>query len=331
MAGPDTGAARRLVALADPGPEKPAYEVEGIESIRSELEAGHPVWIDIEAPTPWEIEQIRSVFSFHPLALEDVHHAVQRPKIEEYDDHLFLTVYGFRREGKMKFVPLEVNAFVGRGFLVTFHEEPVPSIQETRSRCEKGRLSLDRGPDFLLHGILDGLVDTAFPLVDSFDEEIDKIESLFMEQPDRKALQETFETRKNLLRLRRVLQPHAEILAHLSSKEYPYISRTVQTYFRDVYDHVLRILDTVDSSREVIDAAVDTYLSQATENTNQVMKTLTVIATLGIPLTVMTGFFGMNFEHMEIFRQPSGLWVFFGITAAIEIALLAAFRWKGWL
>lgn len=331
MSSPGAGANRPLSAVADSGPDVPSSRVEGIEAIRQELAAGHPIWIDVEAPTPWDIEQIRSIFPFHPLALEDVHHAIQRPKIEEYEDHLFLTVFGFQQEEGGEFTPLEVNAFVGRGYLVTFHDEPIAALSEIAQKCARGRLALDRGSDFLLHAVLDGLIDSCFPILDAFDEVIDQIQERRTGRPGREAIEEIFAMRKRLIRLRRIIHPHVEVLGHLATKEYGYISRTVRAYFRDVYDHVLRILDATDSSREILDTAVDTYLSQATENTNQVMKTVTVIATLGLPLTVLTGFFGMNFEHMGVLRHPAGVWVFFGTAIVIEGILLLVFRRRGWL
>jgi magnesium transporter len=325
------GANRPIWGISDAGPDVPSTRVEGIEAIRRELAAGHPIWIDIEAPTPWDIEQIHLIFPFHPLALEDVHHAVQRPKIEEYEEHLFLTAYGCRTEPGGEFTPLEVNAFVGKGYLVTFHDEPVPAISEVAQKCSRGRLALDRGSGFLLHAVLDGLVDSCFPILDAFDEEIDRIQEARTSRTSRRALDEIFEMRKRLLRFRRIIHPHIEVLGHLATKENDYISRTVRAYFRDVYDHVLRILDATDSSREILDTAVDTYLSQATENTNQVVKTVTVIATLGLPLTVLTGFFGMNFDHMAVFHHPLGVLVFFGLAIGIEGFLLVLFRRKGWL
>ncbi len=326
-----TGAQRPVTALSDAGPAVPALLVEGIDAIRLEMEQAHPIWIDIEDPTPEQIEQIQSLFSFHPLALEDVHHAIQRPKLDEYDEHLFLVAFWIRPGEDTRFSEVEVDVFIGPGYLVTFHEEPVPVIAEIAERCKRGRVPMERGPDHLLYAILDGLVDACFPLLDVFDERMEGIEQRLLGKPDSRLLSEIFATRRSLLDLRRLLIPHRELLGYLSNREYPWVSAPVRTYFRDVFDHLMRITEAADRLRELLDTSVELHLSQQAQSTNQVMKVLAIVATLGLPLTVVTSFYGMNFEHMPGLRHPAAVPILVAGLLAVEAALLWLFRKKEWL
>ena len=322
---------RPILALSDAGPDVPAALITGVDEIRREVEAGHPIWIDVEDPDPEQIAQIQSLFPFHPLALEDVYHAMQRPKLEEYDDHIFVVAFGIRLEGGTRFTPLEVDIFLGRGYLVTFHEEPVAAIHDVNERCRKGRIPMERGSDHLLHALLDGLVDSYFPLLESFDREMEKLERDLLGSPRSELLAEIFSTRRQLLDLRRFLIPHAEVLSHLAGREYPCVSPPVRAYFRDVYDHLMRITESADRYRELLNTAVETYLGQAAESTNRVMKILAAVATLGLPLTVATSFYGMNFEHLPGIHHPLGVGILSGLLVAVEAFLFVLFRRKGWL
>jgi len=322
---------RPLVGLVDAGPDVPARRIEGLAAIEEHLTAGSPIWIDVQDPTDVEIEQLRALFAFHPLAVEDIKHAMQRPKLEEYDAHLFIVAFGFRLEGGTGFTPLEVDAFLGEGFLVTFHEEPVAAIEEVSERCRRGLLAFERGADRVLHAILDGLIDTSFPLLDALDERTEEIEHRILRTNEKDLLNEIFSTRKDLLLFRRMLGPHRDVTAHLASREYAWVSPSVRMYFRDVYDHVMRVSESADNFRELLDTGVETYLSQAAERTNQVMKLLAIIATLGLPLTVLTSFYGMNFEHLPGAHHPMGVTVLIVAMVAIEAVLLVIFRRKGWL
>jgi magnesium transporter len=323
--------ARPLVGLSDAGPDVAAHRIEGEEAIRAQLAAGCPIWIDVEDPSDAEIEQIQRIFPFHPLAVEDIQHAIQRPKLEEYDRHLFVVAFGFLAEEGTRFATLEVDAFLGEGYLVTFHEGPVPAIRDVTDRCCRGLLAFEKGADRVLHAILDGLIDSAFPILDALDQRTEQIEHRILKSNDADLLGEIFSTRKDLLVFRRMLMPHREVLGHLSSREYPWVTPSVRMYFRDVYDHVMRVTESADNFRELLDTGVETYLSQAAERTNQVMKLLAIIATLGLPLTVLTSFYGMNFEHLPGLHHPSGVLVLTGVMLTIEAALLFVFRRKGWL
>ncbi|MDM7916921.1 MAG: magnesium/cobalt transporter CorA [Candidatus Eisenbacteria bacterium] len=321
----------RLTAYAGRGKNMPAAVVTGTGAILREIQGGHPVWIDVERMTPEAVEEIRQIFPFHPLALEDVHHAVQRPKIEEYSNHLFVVAFAIAKIAGTEFEAQEVDILLGGNVLVTFHPGPVTPIETIADRLVRGRLAFDQGADMLLHAILDAIVDTCFPLIDAVDERIDEIETALVEGGDRKLLQDIFGVRKDILQLRRLVSPHREILSHLSTHEYPWISAPVRTYFRDVYDHLLRIGESLEIHRDVLTTAVDTYLGQAAENTNRTMKIFTAIATLGLPLTVITSFYGMNFDFLPGLHDPRAFGAMLLSMFGVEAALLMLFRKKGWL
>lgn len=323
--------ASRLVALVDKGPTVPAVQVEGFDEIQREISAGHPLWLDIQDATPEETERIQKLFSFHPLAIEDVHHAIQRPKIEEYDDQIFLVAFGVRIDEGTRFTPLEVDIFLGARYLVSFHEEPVAALDLVAERCMRGRVPLEKGADRLLRELLDGLVDSYSPLLEAFDDEMEKIEQRLPGVPGERLLREIFATRRRLLDLRRLLIPQRDLLGHLVVREYRWISTEERTYFRDIYDHLVRFTEAVDRIHELLDTAVEIYLGQAAYGTNRVMKILAVIATMGLPLTVTTGFFGMNFRHLPGLGRPEAIGLLIGALVVIEVALVVVFRRKGWL
>lgn len=325
------GRAGKLTAWTDPGPDAPARRLDSPEEIRQAVVVGDPIWIDLEGAEKEQIEFIRSLFPFHPLAVEDVTHNVQRPKIEEYDDHLFIVSFAIEQSEGTAFIPREVDIFIGERYLVSFHDAPVPALEEIGERCRRGRAAFEKGSDALLHSLLDGLVDSYFPLLERFDDRIDELEDRISTKPGGDTLKQTFEVRRDLLRLRRLLLPHREILGHLTTRNYIGISESSRTYFRDVHDHLLRISESADGYRELLDTVVETYLGRTAHTTNEVMKFLGIIATLGLPLTVVTGFFGMNFVHMPWLEEPKAVVGLVAGLAGLEIGLFLAIRRKGWI
>lgn len=321
---------RPLAGYIDAGPDVPAERVEGGEAIRAALSAGHPIWVDVENPCPADLEQARELFHFHPLALEDVHHDVQRPKIEEYEDYLFIVFFEMTRT-ETGWEPQEVDIFLGDGYVVSFHEAQSEVLDRMGERCRTGKIAFEQGPDRILYTMLDGLVDRCFPLLEEFDSRIETIEHRILDSTRRDLLTEIFTVRKQLLAFRRLLPGHREVLGHLSIRDHPRVSPSARAYFRDIYDHLLRIGETADSYRELLDTAVETYLSQTAERTNQVMKILAIIATMGLPLTVVTGFFGMNFEHLPGLHYKYGIWLLIACVLVVEGSLLRLFHKKGWL
>ncbi|MDC4205669.1 MAG: magnesium/cobalt transporter CorA [Candidatus Manganitrophus sp.] len=289
------------------------------------------IWVDFEGPAPEAAESLSRDFHFHTLAIEDCISETLLPKIDDYGDYIFLVLHGARTMGDQTFVTAEINFFLGSNYLVSYHDEPSRSISQAKERCLRSGPAITRGVDFLLHEILDAMVDHYFPVLDQFDSIIDGIEEEVFAQPDRETLNKIFSMKKEVMHLRRVAGPQREILNRLSRDPLKVISPTAAVYFRDVYDHLARINDLAESYRDLVTSALDAYLSVVSNRLNEIMKVLTVFTATLMPLTVITGIYGMNFENMPELHSKYGYFIVIAVMAAITVGMLAFFRKKKWL
>ncbi|MFY9268436.1 MAG: magnesium/cobalt transporter CorA [Candidatus Manganitrophaceae bacterium] len=289
------------------------------------------LWIDLEAPTSEEAEILSRDFHFHPLAIEDCISETPLPKIDDYGDYIFLVLHGSRPMTDDTFVTAEMNFFLGDRYLVSYHDESSRSINRAKERCLRQGPSITRGVDFLLHEILDAMVDNYFPVLDQFDTRIDRIEEEVFARPDRATLNQIFSLKKEVMHLRRVAGPQREILNRLSRDPFPVVSSKATVYFRDVYDHLARITDLSESYRDLVTSALDAYLSVVSNRLNEIMKLLTVFTATLMPLTVISGIYGMNFQNMPELQSRYGYFVILGVMAAMTIGMLFFFRKKKWL
>jgi magnesium transporter len=288
-------------------------------------------WLDLEAPTADEVQALEGPFGLHHLALEDAQNPETRPKIEEYDGFLFVVTRGpnHEREGSaVELVPLFV--FLNRRVIVTIHDRPMHSVATAHERLRKHPELLRHGPDRLLHHLLDQVVDHYFPLVEALEERIEALETQVFRAVDTRLLEDIFATRKEVAALRRSLGPLREVVSNLTGGV-PYVDDDLRPFFRDVYDHVLRLLEELETNRDILAGLLESYLSQASNRMNAVMKRLTALATIGLPFTIVSGYFGMNFEVMPWLSEPWGV-----IAATLTMIGMAAgaycvFRWRGWL
>jgi len=294
---------------------------------------GFSIWVDLDEAEREEIQELGARFGFHPLAIEDCINARQRPKVEAFDDYLFIVLRDLNleliRHGE---AALALDLFLGRNFLVTIHQQPMECITMAASRLGRGpeRL-LGQGPDVLAHLIIDLLVDGQVMVFDELDDEIAELEDRAISEPDELVLQEIAELRKVLLHLQRLLGPQREALRSLLAEELPFIGWERRAYFRDIYDHMLRINDLIVVYRELISGARDMYLSALSNRLNAIMKTLTIIATIFIPLTFIAGVYGMNFQHMPELSWRWGYYGVLGVMAAVAVGMVIYFRRKRWL
>lgn len=302
------------------------------EDVRRALEEpGSVAWLDAEAAPANEIRALEGLFGFHPLAVEDVQSPATRPKIEEYDSFLFLVTRACNHasdEKALDLVPLFV--FLNKRLIVTVHDRPMPSIATARDRLRKHPEVLSGGPDRLLHHVLDQIVDHFFPIVESLEERVEALEDEVFTRPRRDVLERIFDTRKDLMLLRRSLGPLREVVTNLMSGV-PYVDDDLRPFFRDVYDHVLRILDEVEMNRDILAGLLESYLSQINNRLSEAMKTLTALATIGLPFTIVSGFFGMNFERLPWVKQPWGVLAATGLMVAISATLFLVLRSRRWL
>jgi magnesium transporter len=300
------------------------------ETAESLLASGHFFWLDIWEPGSEDFEILRDVFGFHPLAVEDSQHFDQRAKIDDYDDFVFIVVYGAVPDDDRL---VEVHCFYSERFLVTVHRDDAPAFTQIRERYEKRNKPIEQ-TSLLLYRIIDGLVDSFFPILADFDNRIDELENGIFLRADDSQLQEIFQMKRLLVGMRKAISPQRDTFASLMGgvAELPGLREEDERYFRDIYDHLIRISELIDGYRDLLTGAMDVYLSTVSNRLNAVMKQLAVIATIFLPLSWVTGFFGQNFGW-EV-RHITGWGTFFALGLGTELAalviLLVYFKRRGW-
>jgi len=289
------------------------------------------IWLDIEAPTKDDDRLLADVLNFHPLAIEDCHSPQGRPKVEPYDDSLFIVFQALKfAEARTSVDTANLNIFVTDRALVTVHIEPIPCVATLQQRIESTPALLRDGPDRLAYLLLDLVVDGYFPKIDELDEKIAVLEVQVFERFKRGVSSEAFHLRHDVVQLRRRIAPQREMLNVLTSREHKFVAPTTQMLFRDVYDHLVRINDTLDTYRDLVSGLQEAYLTQISNQMTGDMKTLSVVATLMLPLSVISGVFGMNFTDQPGHGQV-GFWWVIVFMIAVSAAMLIVFRLRKWM
>jgi magnesium transporter len=297
------------------------------------LERDHFFWLDLTAPTEEDIEKLGEVFGFHPLALEDAQHFGQRPKLDNYQEYALLVFYGAQGEVGGAAALQEVQMFVSGKYLLTLHRDRVLPLEEQRARLTGVALHSEQ---FLLYRVFDALTDSFFPVLARMDDEIDELEDAILSGPTDEQLQRLFAMKRDLVAMRKVVTPQRDLFARSIDQlaALPGLQLDERDYFRDVYDHLIRISDLIDSYRDLLSGSTDLYLSTVGTRQNEVMKQLAIVGTIFLPLSFITGFFGMNFSWM-ITKGIASTWSFFvlGIgSILVTCALLVRFfKRKGWM
>ncbi|HWJ20983.1 MAG TPA: magnesium transporter CorA family protein [Gemmatimonadaceae bacterium] len=291
------------------------------------------LWVDVDTADRRQSAVLQDVFHFHPLAIEDALNPRSRVKLEEFPGYLFLIVRGLRFCEDTAEDPYDVETFnlaffLGKRFLVTVHGEESRSVLTIQERVARSPELLDRGVERLMHAITDLSVDAYFPIVDQLDEFIDSLEQRVFVDFDQAALRDVFSVKRLVLQLRRELAPQREVFNVLTNRPSTLMSPETQVYFRDVYDHVLRINDSLDTYRELLSSTLDSYLSQVSNRLGQVTKGLSVVATLSLPFVVISGMWGMNVEHIPFSHEPHAFLVMVVLQLAIGVALVALLKWR---
>jgi magnesium transporter len=300
------------------------------DSVEALLASGKFFWLDLDQPDSNDFEILRDVFEFHPLAVEDSEHFGQRAKLDDYDNFVFLVMYGAAPDDDRL---VEVHCFYSERFLVTVHRDNCPAFTDIRTRYAKRDRPIEQ-PSLLLYRLLDGLVDSFFPVLAEFDDRIDELENSIFLKADDSQLQEIFQMKRLLVGMRKTVTPQRDTFARLRGTlaELPGFSAADENYFRDIYDHLIRISDLIDSYRDLLSGAMDVYLSTVSNRLNAVMKQLTIIATIFLPLSWLTGFFGQNFGY-EV-KHVTGWGSFVALGVGTEILALAVlliyFRRQRW-
>ena len=306
----------------------------GTEQIRNFLATGEGLlWVDMEDVTDEDAELLSSVFHFHPLAVADcISKNIHPPKIDDFDDYLFIIVHGINYHIESEVVETtELALFLGKNYVVTSHDVPMRSVSSMLDRVRKDGRPMRRGADFLAHDLIDALVDNIMPTINGMDEKNDQLEAEALHEPQRETLMSIMQLKRSILALTRVILPQREIVNGLSRGDYPFISERAQIYYRNIYDHLVRIEMLTLGLRDMAESVLSTYLSSVSNRMNGVMKVLTIIATIFIPLTFITGIYGMNFANMPELEWRYGYFTVLIVMAVIGISLVVYFRKRRWL
>jgi magnesium transporter len=295
--------------------------------------SGVAVWVDLDQPTPEEGRVLTEVFHFHELAVEDALSELHHPKIESYGNYLYIILHGIDfKASEHCFTTKDIDFFLGAQFLVTVHPGVSRSIGKVGTFCSRDSRVLGEGPGMLFYRIVDTMVDNYRPEVDKLSEELDELEEEVFEYPNTQLARRILNFKKDISSLRQTVLPQRDVIGRLARREFPLITEQLAYGFRDVHDHLVRLSDEAMFFQDRITSILDAHLSAVSNQLNQVMKVLTIIATLFMPLTVLTGVYGMNvpLPHLPGGERAQFWWVC-AIMVAMSAGMLAFFRRKGWI
>jgi magnesium transporter len=330
--------------VTDPDSPRPAIRVQAYgpdqvqegkiddpRDLKSFLGKWPVTWVDVEGlGDETTIRAIGEIFGLHPLALEDVVNVHQRPKVEQYADHHFIVsrmvTLGDRLETE------QLSLFLGKDFVLTFQERPGDCLDPVRERIRRGRGRIRQtGSDYLAYALLDAVVDGYFPVLEQYGDRLEALEDEVVLRPERSAILRMHAIKHDLLNLRRSIWPMREAVNSLFPDTTPLVSAETRIYLRDCYDHAIRIIDLVENYREIASSLNDIYLSSISNRMNEIMKVLTIIATIFIPLSFVAGVYGMNFDYMPEIHWPWGYPLALLLMSGTACGLLAYFWRKGWI
>jgi len=291
-------------------------------------------WINIDGLRQLDvIEKIGKNFGFHPLVLEDIVNTYQRPKMEDFGDYIFLVLKMLVYDERKKKIAVEqVSLILGEGYVISFQEKIGDIFDPIRKRLREGKGRIRKsGSDYLVYALIDALVDSYFTILENLGDRVEDLEDDLLSHPEPESLQAVHKLKKELLLLKKSVWPMREVISGLERGDSQLISDSTGIYFRDVYDHTIQVIDTVETYRDVASGMVDTYLSSLSNRMNEVMKVLTIIATIFIPLTFIAGVYGMNFQYMPELKWQWGYPAVLGLMLLVFIVMIAYFRRKKWL
>ncbi|HEY0607477.1 MAG TPA: magnesium/cobalt transporter CorA [Herpetosiphonaceae bacterium] len=299
----------------------------------SDLRA-HPdltLWFDITQPSQEDFHKLREEFGFHPLAIEDATRHHQRPKVDSYDDYYFVVFYCMEMNEQYKLSTSPLYLFIGSNYLVTVHDEPITQIKETVHRWQSPSSPLGQDVGSLVYALLDAIVDDYFPVMDRIADRVEDLEEQIFGKFDDTALESIFQLKKDLLQIRRVVTPERDVLNVMLRRDIRVFDENDVTYLQDVYDHIIRVVDAIDTYRDLLASSLDTFLSVQSNQLNQVVKALTVTSIVLMSVAIVAGIYGMNFDYMpELHWRYGYLWAL-GLMVAIAFGVIAFFRRIKWL
>jgi magnesium transporter len=309
-------------------------EMDSVEECAGYKDKPTVSWINVD-----NIKQVEAVaklgecFGLHPLILEDIVNATQRPKMESFGDYIFMVIKMLRLdEARNAVIAEQVSLVLGRGFVLSFQEMPGDVFDPVRDRLRRSGGRIRRaGADYLAYALLDAVVDNYFSIMEWFDGKLEAMEDRVVANPTSEILQTIHDLKREMLMLKKSLWPLREVVNGLTKTESSLVERGTLPYLRDVYDHVVQLIDTGETLREMIGGMRDTYLSSMSNRMNDIMKVLTIIATIFIPITFVAGVYGMNFEFMPELKWPWGYFATLGLMGGISLVMVIYFKRRGWL
>jgi magnesium transporter len=309
-------------------------QVEAVTASEITADPGEVTWINVTGITKGkDLEKLGECFKIHPLVLEDILEVGQRPKVEDYDDYLYIVLNSIRpvAEGE-ELVAEEISLILGPHYLLSFYSGADDLYAPVRERLLQGKGRIRKlGPDYLAYSLIDLVVDNYFVELENFGDQVESLEDEVVASPSPQTLRVVHRFKNDMIRLRKSLWPLREVIARLERRESPLISEALGNYFRDVYDHTIIAIDTVETYRDILSGMLDIYLSSMSNRLNQIMKVLTIIATIFMPLTFITSLYGMNFKNMPELQWEYGYYGVIGVMLVIALSMIEYFRRKHWL
>ncbi|WP_223068833.1 magnesium/cobalt transporter CorA [Paenibacillus caui] len=304
---------------------------QGIRLEHIDKESWSWIWVDFSHPTEEESALLRSYFHFHPLAIEDcVMHSLQRPKLDLYENIQFYVLHAIHPQTLRA---MEVNLFVGEKLLVSFHKDELAEVdgawEQTIQWIKEGK-DLRQGPTAAAYAVMDKLVDSYFPCVYSIEDELAELESVSSREAVEVLMNQVFDLRSRLLKLRKSIVPMRDLLYRIINSQHVQEGGMHRAYFADIHDHLLKLTDMIEADREMTADLRDSYISLNSNRMNGIMKTLTVITTIFMPLTLIAGIYGMNFERMPELQWTYGYFAVLGLMAGLGLWMILWFKQRGW-
>ena len=289
------------------------------------------LWFHLDSPTQEELSFLEKELQIHPLTIEDIRKQNQRPKVESFENYIYMAIHPLARRDNVEIVPSELDLLMGKNWLISAHYGPIPGLIESSRINERIAAALQRGLDFLLYTVLDLVVDSYFPILDAIDDEIDDLEDRLLEQAKVEDMDRLLTLKRSLIHVRRSVSPQREVLNQLTRHDFPFIGSQHSVYFRDVYDHLIVITEELDSLRDILSGALEIHLASVSNQLNVTMKRLTAWGTILVVITAIAGIYGMNFKYMPELEWRYGYPLVIAIMVVICVGLYAYFQKRDFL
>jgi magnesium transporter len=287
------------------------------------------LWLHFDTPTEEELDFLKENFAIHHLTIEDIVNQNQRPKIEPFENYVYLAIHPLRREAKWEIEPSELDLLLGRGWIVSVHYGPLPGLIDNSQLHERIPAALGRGADFLLYTLVDLVVDSYFPVMDDIEDKIESLEDRLLLRAHPGDMNRLLSLKRSIVHIRRAVTPQREVLNQLTRHDFPFVRPENLVYFRDVYDHLIRIAEELDSLRDILSSVLEIHLASTSNQLNATMKRLTAYGTIFVMITAIAGIYGMNFKFMPELEWRYGYFVVLGVMAAISLGLYFYFKKRG--